>query len=191
MYRGERKDKRYVSLILLLGLRLGELLDGPAFIATQAAIFAEEPAACGTASLQLPVKPVNGHFGPVTTVRRRKSAAMSHGQPAEEDRHVLDTLDIVAGIGMSDIGLTDETGSRLRAVLRQDRARNSADRKEQAQQADFPVCCVSLSHSTLDGRSGFRSWIRSSECADRLPVMMEIRSLSRFNNWQRNIRFVC
>ena len=93
-----------VILIRLPGSGIGELFDGPAFIATQAAIFAEEPAACRTVSLQLPVKPVNGHLGPVTAVRRRKSAAMPYGQPAEEDRHMRDTLNIIAGVGMSDIG---------------------------------------------------------------------------------------
>src|SRR5512145_1035414 len=82
----------------------GKLFDGPAFIAAQAAIFAEEPAACRAIALQLPVKPVNGNFGPVAPVRRRKGTAMSYGQPSKEDRHVVDTLGVIAGIDMSNIG---------------------------------------------------------------------------------------
>jgi hypothetical protein len=72
MRRAGNKDKRCIILISLLGSGLGELMDGPAFIATQAAIPAEEPTAGCTVSLQLPVKPVNGRFGPVANAWHRK-----------------------------------------------------------------------------------------------------------------------
>jgi len=83
---------------------MGELFNGPAFIAAQAAIFCRgtsplphsSPSTASQAS-ERPLQPSHHRQAPKKYLHVLRAAA-------EEDRHMRDPLNIVAGIGMSDIG---------------------------------------------------------------------------------------